>query len=330
MPALQMIYVGLLLFASMSPGLGQIQLRAKHVSAIPDSFCYAFLLRADLYTHCGGETYRITRTGDVLKFALSTDGSTLALWRYTSGKRPSDRRAAIQIVSLVPNYRTVTRKAGSTGLFASCGTILELALEPGATMRHSSWDAVTHTRLSYPPYKTFRCSSDRQTIIGIMDDGRTVLKAGFPPQRVIVRAQGNFPVFTYDVSPAGHIAYLAKDLCVERGVRSIECVAVRGTYPDKISLSDSMGVLYDGGLASGETCYFDASGRWSLKHLPGYDEEDECVGVGYWRPGSTPTMLEMFGSYPQWINAQAAAALRSWRSYLDSRVRHRRRNPLLP
>lgn len=307
-----------------------------------EPLCYAFLkgdnlyAKADLYLKCGGKPERITTEKDIRDFAVAADGSALALSRQT-GTEKSDEgddipRVEIELVSLNQDFRShwCPRDEGNTELEASCGTVVAVS--------HASWgpsggfrrvdtarDALTGKLLSFDPYLTFRCSSDRKAIVGHINTDRRVLMAGLPPQRQVVRAPAGSIVAPYDISPDGHyVAYVTNALCVDDNGKNVGCVRGWGTYPERISVSSSMEILLDGG--TGETCFQDPRGHWSVNHQRGYDDVEECTAVSYWRPGRTKLeAIEMFARDPQWITPEAAAALRAWRSHLVSSQRGRQR-----
>jgi len=300
----------------------------------PTQLCYAFLkgdvnTHSDLYVTCGGKRERITKNQDIWDFAVAGDGSALALLRHrgtekgfgSNGMAIAIPHREIEVVSLKPDFqrRLSPRDPGNPELESSCGTVLAVShavsVAPSGGISEVTRDALSGERLSYEPYYDFRCSSDRKSIVGYLDLHRRVLKVGLPPVRLIVEAREHSIVGPYDMSPNGrYIAYVTDALCVDDDGKNLGCVRGWGTYPQKISVSNSGDVLFDGG--SGEPCYFDGVGRVSLKTLPGYDDIEECTAVSYWRPGEKERqVLEIIGWSPQWITPEAAAALRAERSH---------------
>jgi hypothetical protein len=338
--------VGVLLaFLTFLPFLGEAPGTAQQEIKRGEPFCYAFLkgdasIGHDLYINCGAGKERITTGKDVWDFAVATDASALALWRQRGtqqlfrlgekGLRPSSvgPRMEIEVVSLDPHFhrRWSGLGDGPTVMDASCGTILatenDIRLLPSGrfSKTRTTYDVLSGKVLSYEPYQTFLCSSDSKVIVGNVGTDLRVLMAGWPPQRQIVEAPANNIVYVYAISPNGqYVAYVAEDLCVEDHGRTLGCTGPSGTLPRRVSVSNSMDVLMDGGTGQTQRCFLDASRRKvSFEPLPGYEEE-ECLGVAYWRPGNKAAqVLEMFGTNPQWITPEAAAALRAWRSHEKS------------
>jgi len=304
-------------------------------SSLREAPCYAFLKAnaftdSDLYVTCKGKIERITNEKDLGDFAVSSDGTAVGLLRHRGREKGSDSYGTpvdlphqeIEVVSLDPGFqrRSCPRDEGNTELDASCGTVLAVSHamwgpSGGFKQVHTTRDTLSGKRLSFDPYLTFRCSSDRRAIVGHINTHRRLLEAGLPPQRVIVEAPKSSIVDPYDLSPDGqYVAYVTNALCVENNGKDLGCVQGWGIYPQKISVSNSGAVIFDAG--TGETCYLDAAGNFSLKSLPGYDDVEECIGVSSWRPGDKRSqVLERLGRNPQWITPQAAAALRAWRDY---------------
>jgi hypothetical protein len=336
-------FVVLLLFLLALIPSALRQLWPVERSTVRQAPCYAFLkgdafIDSDLYVTCKGKTERITNGGDICDFAVAGDGSALALLRHRGIEKGVDvdgnpvdvARKEIQIVSLEPAFqrRWSARDEGNAELVSSCGTVLAVSHAiwgpyGGFKQIHTTRDVLSGKPLSFAPYLTFRCSSDHRAIVGQISTDRRLLNSGFPPQRTIIEAPKSSIVALYDISPDGqYVAYVTDALCVDKNGKNLGCVSGWGTYPQKISVSDSGGVLFDGG--TGERCYFDTAGNSSPNSLPGYADMEECMGISYWRPGDKgPRVLEIPGRNPQWITLRAAAALRAWWSHENASGRRK-------
>ena len=300
-----------------------IAVMAQERSDVPHSLCYAFLKERDLYVNCGAKAERITAESDIADFAVAMDGAAVALVKEHGTEKSMDGhdipRRDIELVMLKPGFqrRWLPRVEGSPGVEASCGTIL--AVWGGIWSRPSGgfkvdWtarDAFTGKEVRYDGYFDFVCSSDRKTVVGCINSDARILMSGVPPRLQVMEATANEIVIPYNISPNGkYVAYVANELCVASHERTLGCLQWSGTRPGEVSVSDSMGVLLDGGTGQTHRCFFNAAGQLSFKPLPGYSKEVECMGVALWRPGDkTAQVLEMFGWSPQWITPEAAAAL---------------------
>jgi hypothetical protein len=271
----------------------------------------------DLYIACEGKHERITSRGDFRDFAVSLDGSTLALLRQLGKQKVRDsegflvtihRYEKIQVVSLKPGFQTrwFPQVEGNVSLRSSCGTILAVGWSTYISRPPSSWtyktyNVLTGQPLGLPPYAAFACSADGKSVVGILDAERKALWAGMPPQRRTATARGAGGVAPFDISPNGrYVAYFyllvggTQGLCLERDGEDLGCVP--SDSPEKISVSDWGGVLYDGGTA--EAC-----------------PEGACQGVYDWQAGAgQPQVVEPHGWRAQWITPEIAASLRAWRS----------------
>ena len=287
------------------------------------ALCYAYLSSTknraiDLYIACEGKHERITSRGDFRDFAVSLDGSTLALLRQLGKQKVRDsegrlvtihRYEKIQVVSLKPGFQTrwFPQVEGAVSLQPSCGTILAVGWiiyirRPPSSWTYKTYNVLTGQPLSLPPYVAFGCSADGKSVVGYLSADRGALWAGRPPQRITPAARGAGGVVPFDISPNGrYVAYFyfwvgaTQGLCLDKDDEDLGCVP--SDSPERISVSDWGGVLYDNGTA--EAC-----------------PEGACLGVFYWRAGTgQPQIVEPHGWLPQWITPEIAASLRAWRSH---------------
>jgi len=291
------------------------------------ALCYAYLSSTknraiDLYIACEGKHERITSRGDFRDFAVSLDGSTLALLRQLGKQKVRDsegrlvtihRYEKIQVVSLKPGFQTrwFPQVEGAVSLQPSCGTILAVGWiiyirRPPSSWTYKTYNVLTGQRLSLPPYVDFACSADGNSVVGYLSGDRRALWAGRPPQRMTATAPRAGAVPSFDISPDGrYVAYcdfttngVASRVCLDRGGDDLGCVP--SDTPEKISVSDWGGLLYDNG--TGGAC-----------------PEGACEGVYYWQAGTgQPRIVEPVGWHPQWITPDIAVALRAWKSHLSA------------
>ena len=269
----------LLLLCAIQPALaltgGATEESKKH-----DLSCFAFLRDGDLFFACNSRAEQVTHFGDVEGFGLAADRGVLVLVRH----RPTPQgRVLVQLGKEEPHYLTsysamqtielATDKRSPfsplqsyTRLEASCGTVLSITADP--TMGYVpglAHDALTGERVSFDPYKNFRCSSDRKTVAGWTRPNRIVLMEGLPPQRKLVETSYSYQLH-YDVSPSGaYIAYTAIEqgrgkLCMVKGSASGDCIEEPLGW--NLSVSDAGRVLIE--TASDQLCHYKDSFHYSL------------------------------------------------------------------
>jgi hypothetical protein len=311
------------LLALISTALGE-EAAIQQASA-SEAPCYAFQNNGDIYVSCQGRKEKVTDGGTVIGFAVARDGSSVVLNRHKfrvqgegSVEQTPDR---VEIISLEGDFPTRTLPGMRWHrLVPSCGTVLVFAPPQGS----SAQDLLHGSRLCFEDYVHFRCSADRSVVAGVTAANREVLKTGVPPQRQIVAAPPQHGRILYDVSPNGRFVgyYWAGELCVSERDGGRTCIHFANSH-DRLSVSDSGEIVLD--VGTGETCYFRDMWHGSLEPLPGYDEGDECMGVGYWKPGErAPRILERLGRNPQWITPRAAEALFAWHSRTENSKETRR------
>jgi hypothetical protein len=252
----------------------------------------------DVYLACQGKKVRITTEGNVTGFAVAQDGSHFIIIRERGqccGERSLSPFARETYFLKDPSRPpTLVREDEEEALYASCGIILNFSDVQGQAV-----DLVTGQPLSFPPYTSFLCSSDRKTIVGRLGPDGRALWAGLPPSREIITVKGP-ECLDYDVSANGKfVAYNLHDegkLCVQQGTESPHCVRYRPLTSEPASVADDGGVLF-------RTCV------GSPVH------PCDKTAVAYWHPGEkAPRELEFEGYAPQWLTPAAAAALLAWDS----------------
>jgi len=299
---------------------------ARTQASQAESLCYAFLRDGDLLLTCDGRTEQITHFDDVEDFAVAPRQGTLVLIRH---RRTPQGQAVDWVLGGKPHYFVsysamqaieLTTGKGSplsplqspTRLETSCGTVLSITWDPTIGNRLGlAHDALTGERVRFDPYKNFRCSSDRRTIVGWSDPEHSVLMAGLPPQRELLK-NSRSDELRYDVSPDGRfVVYNTRGkLCLTSEAGETECIE-EGFDQGRISISDSKGVLIESG--SDRACHYRDYYHFSVEPHPGHTEDDFCAAIAYWHPGEKrSTIVQPLGRSPQWVSPEAASALRAW------------------
>ncbi|HUP04207.1 MAG TPA: hypothetical protein VMU19_09465 [Bryobacteraceae bacterium] len=176
-------------------------------------------------------------------------------------------------------------------------------------------DLATDEVLGFPPYVLFRCSSDRQHVIGTSKSPGGDLYAGVPPQGKIAGA-GSFGAADFNISWDGSnvVYYGDAQLCVSSSTGAAQCIEPQGSeLLDSPSVSNSAEVLVAKG--AGKECHYKNTYNFGPQRAPGSSGEtvDECVGIAYWKPGlSAIQLIEPLGRSPQWISPMTADLLRKW------------------
>jgi hypothetical protein len=144
------------------------------------------------------------------------------------------------------------------------------------------------------------------------------LYEGNPPRTEIAAAE-RFDVYRFNVSPDGSRTVYYTDLrplCVWPSSGPAQCVADHGTLADMPSVSDAGKVLVATG--TGQECFYKSQYDFFPRRFRGAtdDSRDECMGIGYWKPGlKSLDIIEPLGRSPQWINPATAALLRAWSAH---------------
>jgi hypothetical protein len=333
------LVLGIALLTLLLSSMVCAQTRAGHenkATANRPDLCYAFLRDGDLWTVCQGKREHIALGGRVFHYAVSTDGSFLAIvkeisWSVQKGVVKSESI----LISLKAPFKTTTTEAESSNLpdlRATCGTIL---------IYNGDWSAVdilSGKPLGFPPNKVFHCSSDRRVIVGWASILTVEFSRGFfPGANLSVNVNGEetkpLPIYFmtqghgFDVSPNGeHLAYFrvagiespeSVQLCTMKIAGQPTCVEENHAEgSDGVSLSNLGGVLYTG-ETEGE-CFYKDEQHSARKRLPGYSEGGPCNGIYFWHPGmQSPVLMEDLSRHPQWIAPEVAARLHEWAATLS-------------
>jgi hypothetical protein len=166
------------------------------------------------------------------------------------------------------------------GVTSTCGTILLFE-------RSKARDLISGSGQKMKPYKNFRCSADRQIVVGVKKWSSDELMVGSQLRQVVI---SRTPQSHFDLSPNGrYLAYITSDwqrLCVAEIQGPTTCIK-NISYPFPISVSNEGEVLF----------------------------AVSTDGSAYWRPSQqSPTPVEEPGVNPQWLSALAASALVRWSS----------------
>jgi hypothetical protein len=174
-------------------------------------------------------------------------------------------------------------------------------------------DLITGDEIEVPPYKWFRCSSDRKVVVGIIGNADDLYKGASPATKV---ARAEKPYFwTFDVSPGGSkVAYTShsRGLCVFSSSGPAQCTADDSivAFADGLSVNDSGEVLV--ATDTPQECFYKTPSNFSSTPISGASR-DACLGIGYWKPGlKSIEILEPIGRNPQWISPATAGLLRDW------------------
>lgn len=270
-----------------------------------ESPCFAYLQDGDVYADCGKDSLRLTTTGDLTDFAITDDGSALAIEREFTIARTRDSvgqvgDCEIQILSLSSNAppRTINHSCGS--LYATCGSILLEQRTNGVE------DLIAGKTVRIAGYQRFVCDSKRTVVAGWPGDGNQSFSVGKDSIRQIAEVAGGA-----SVSPSGIVSYFT-----EASNRNQVCELSRGGGQlclndadafDRISVSDFEEILFtthtDGG------CLY--HNYKVTKVTPPGTGNDQCLGIAIWKPSSGKAVVKELAKHPQWLTSQAAEALKS-------------------
>ena len=276
--------------------------------------CFACLLRGNVTVVCDGKTTQITHRGDIEEFAVSDEHSGFAFTTSRIERRnattitSADRTTVIDLKS---HGSKVTE--GARGIVSTCGCILPLNTKKALA---SFRDLLTDEDLTFQPYRWFRCSADRRTVVGTARNPGGGLYEGLPPQRKIAEA-GTFNAYEFNISPSGtRIAYRSKRLCVFSSSGTTQCAEEQGGLSGAPSVNDTGEVPIS--IGTDQECFYKTSYDFSPTRFPGATDEsrDACLGVGYWEPGTKSIeIIEPLGRDPQWIKPATAELLRAWSAH---------------
>jgi hypothetical protein len=196
---------------------------------------------------------------------------------------------------------------------SSCGSILS-----ANAANDSLYDLLAGEDLAFEPYRLFRCSADRKTIVGTAISRSGDLMLGVPPREKIA-GPSDFERDGFSISGDGSkVAYSKRRLCLFLVSAGAECVESQSSLIGAPSVNDSGEVLLT--IGTGHECFYKTPSNFSPTRFSGATDEnrDECLGIGYWRPGKKEVeIIEPLGRDPQWISQATAGSLQQWSSHPD-------------
>lgn len=277
-------------------------------SAQSTAHCYTFLLKGDVWLSCEAQTSQLTKRGDIGDFAINNEPAQFAYSTERLVKPGSimpEYSATALFVDLASGRERTIRDAGD--LLASCGTLLTIKYP---TSTPAVRNAATGEEVRFSPYVLFRCSSDRQKVIGLTSAGKGAIMEGTPPQQEIAPEAA----WSFNISPSGSkVAYKGDNkLCVVSGQqKSRTCIDANVLGGDPPAVNNDGEVLVEQGTA--EECYFRGSRYFSAKPFKRCSSRGQCAGIGYWRPGlNSIQILQRLGAEPQWATPATAQLLLRW------------------
>lgn len=289
-----------------------ITLRSNDSSGA-ETHAYAFLRNGDLWFQYKGEARAVTKKGLYKDFAVSNDGSYLALLG-TVKEKPSVGQISVVSLGNVGSLPTI-EVSTTTSLIATCGTIASVENNVALKGRVAiAKDLISREDFVKQDYVDFRCSSDKKVVIGYtgLDDRRLSVR-GDLGKKVSLENVPNL----FDLSIGGKfgafytVAVGSSHLCLWQTEGSSACLANLNVF-DRVSVSDSGDVLF--ATHSGESCLFLDAEHYSTTPKPGYDTGDECPDVAHWHSGMRdPEVLQSLARHPQWLTDAAVSRLRAWR-----------------
>ena len=280
--------------------------------AQPPRPCFAWLLRGDVFVDCEGKKTQITRRGDIEEFAASIENSTFAytVSRITGHKADvTESTYSTTVINLKSG--AATNIDGMSGVTSMCGGLFSAI--PRGVDHPRVRSVVSGEELTFQPYVWFRCDSGRKTVVGTTKNPGGELYEGVPPKTKIA-GPGTFNAYQFNLSPDGtQVAYHeAGTLCVFSSPGPAQCVEA-GTLAGSPSVNDAGEVLV--GAGTGQECFYKTFYDFFPERPAsvGHAGRDECLGIGYWKPGATSIeAVEPLGRNPQWIDPATAGRLREW------------------
>jgi hypothetical protein len=270
--------------------------------------CFAFLLRGDVTVDCSGQRTQVTHRADLEGYAVSDERAELG---FTTSRvvgrtgRVTEITEETTIINLNSGVSEVAQNVAE--IVSTCGGIFPSSAR---TDDPRFRDPVTFEVLSFPPYKWFRCSADRKTVVGLTTN-RGELWEGVPP-RTKIADPGSCYAAGFNLSPDGSkIVCHASRVCLFSFAAPPQCIEPRvSVLPDTPTVSNSGEVLV--AIGTGEECFYKGMFNFSRQRSPGA-KADECAGIGYWREGlQSVQLIEPLGRSPQWISPVTAGLLRKW------------------
>jgi hypothetical protein len=268
----------------------------------------------DLWIRYKGEAHALTTKGDYTDFAVNSDGSYLALLR-TVQLQPS-----LAHITLLRNsggdFSSVLTIAVSTttSLIATCGTLASVENSNALQGRVAiSKDLLNRKDFSKSDYVDFRCSPNRQVVVGYKDmQDRELRVLGDPEKKTTLDYLPNLLDLSANGQFAGfYTSYIGSShLCLWNLGETARCL-LNQNVSDRVSVSDSGDMIF--ATDSGESCLYKDGEHYSITPKPGYDTGDTCPTVAHWHPGMAEAeTLESLARHPQWLTDAAASRLASW------------------
>ncbi len=264
--------------------------------------CIGYLKDGDLYSQCGGDSVRVTHTGDISDFAVVEDGSALAVEQeYTVAKTRDNEGTRgdceVRVMAFTPAFKSRSLNHRCGQLRATCGTI---TLEEGSGR---TFDLLRDKPLQISGYQRFRCSADRTVVAGWPDGGSKRFALGSRTKDVAPFAGDA------SVSPSGMIAYYTEasndnSVCVFAEMQPPQCLKNADAF-DRISVSDSGQSLFTTHIDGG--CVYRRMKITRAK--PPATGDDQCVGIATWDSASGKKIVEELAGHPQWLTEKAVQTL---------------------
>lgn len=294
------------------------QLRAAPYESAsePEAACFAFIKEGNIFVRCGGPFEAITTRGDIGSFAVSKEQAALAY--VTSATTTQTPVTSTKVFSTsVIDLKTGTRRlvTGGRELMSTCGGITyvwnSLTGKTGVTdiVGGQSFDALG--------YSWFRCSSDKNTTVGVVRKGEP-LKSDrlFPAANRVshleIAPASAFTSQYFNISPDGsQIAYVGdhKPICLSDTFGSRTCTDFEVNIVDVPSVSNNGAVL--AAVSTEDECIFKSPWNFARTSSPTVEgSRDACVAVGYWKPGSHQLQIVApLGRAPQSLDPELARLL---------------------
>lgn len=290
----------------------------ESLTAIPNASPergFAFLRQGDLWIHNGTGSHQLTHSGNIVHFAVSEDGQHMVFLNSIPGSQ-SELTAITEDLEGTRRPRRFVVDS-RTRVVATRGTLTLVTsnFAPNGWLSTTK-DLIAGEGISETGFDDFRCDMRRQVFAG-SDHLRKhyLIFKGFESDPIdVFEAHLEF----FDVSPSGEkVAYFTSNVpgvgprvCVLDGVSSPECLDGEEVR-DRLQVSNGEDVIFATSVDEG--CFYRDARHYSRKPKPGYNSEDVCGVIGYWRPGMTKTkILEEFADEPQWLNKVSTKTLMAW------------------
>jgi hypothetical protein len=265
-----------------------VMLTVARCLGAPQGPCFAFLLHGDVSVRCEGMTTQVTHRGNIDRFAVSYEGSVLGFVTSCIKKRTATESDALYTTTLIDlRSGKHTEVVGQNSLVSTCGGIFWAY---DAKREHSGTrDLITGEEIT-PPYRWFRCSSDRKVVVGTVGNSGDNLYIGTSPEKKVAPAERPY-FYTFDVSPDGSkIAYTSHSrvLCVfSSGLPQCADENSIAAFADGLSVNDRGEVLV--ATDTPQECFYKSPSNFSTTPAAGASR-DACLGIGYWKPSvETPS-----------------------------------------